>query len=858
MFAVRIDLAYRPASPNLAVENRMLRIGSLDVSLSEKRVFLDGKRIHLVTKEAIFRRVWPKTQVQENNLQVHISGLRKLMSGDRHLLKTVPGRGYCLLTPDVDGCGTRIHESVKNGRNRFPLRASPLVGRAEDLASDVISAFDAAAYRADHSGDAPPAETTTDHDRGPMIVIVDNCEHVATYLADVIDELLTANQHLRILATSREPLKLPGETLYWVRPLSVRADSASDELSYLPDATRLFLHRIRNFNPTFPFSPANIDLVDKVCRRLDGLPFAINLAAMRAASRGIQHLMCELDMQAFSLKNELRTVVDRHQTLSASCEWSCRLLSDAERQVLGRLAVFPGRFQLEVACAVIVDPVVSADDIAEQMASLQMKSLLIADQAEGAPSYALLNTTRAYASRLLIPDTERIDCMTRYAEYLSSRFSAGVSDSLTRPAEDRVRDFSRFLEDIRALLDWCFSTSGSESAGVRLTVASIPYLFELALLRECQIRIGQTMRVFKAREDVDRRLWSCLQAWHATVGTLACGSSVDMAPVWGSLNSLSKDLDDRDLESRAIAGQWDCMIFEGDIARQNLSSKWLMGASFHYSGDQDAARIELEHMLSVYDPFIHRWGSMGSMVEHRVLGHAFHARVLWLQGETCRALKVLRAANESATSKGNPILISHVLLEAMIPLAVLAEDYTTAATALAKAQSLVEQYDLELWRNPARCFQLLLASPADFVIPEMRTAIAQLKSCGAKTHMPMFRAHLATLLGRMGLVEQAHEAVEEGLAEAEASGNCWLNAELNRVRGNLAMTQCNDHVAEQAYMKAEEIATTQAARWLQLRSATALANIWAMRGEQKKAQDWLRRFTGGEPTRHYPRVIMHR
>jgi len=251
-----------------------------------------------------------------------------------------------------------------------------------------------------------------------IMLVLDNCEHVIDAAAGMVEALLHANSAARVIATSREPLRAESECLYQVPPLAVPAeDKQASEEMMRHGAVALFVARARAADPHFvPDEPTGA-VIAAICRRLDGIPLALELAAARVSSLGMHELASRLD-DCFSLLTQgRRTALRRHQTLRATLDWSYELLSGLERAVLRRLSVFPGSFTLEAAIAVIANRENAESNLVEGMARLAAKSLVVADVDGATVRYRLLETTRAYARDKLTEHGELEQTAGHHAKY---------------------------------------------------------------------------------------------------------------------------------------------------------------------------------------------------------------------------------------------------------------------------------------------------------------------------------------------------------------------------------------------------------------------------------------------------------
>lgn len=260
-------------------------------------------------------------------------------------------------------------------------------------------------------------------DQDAMIVF-DNCEHVIDAVAKLADSIVRHCPRVVVIATSREPLGVDGEHVYRVRSLSLPSQSA-DRVSDLEgsEAVRLFLTRTQSHDSTFTLTDAVAPLVASICRRLDGIPLAIELAASRMSSMSIQDLHDRLDQRFRLLTGGSRNALPRQQTLSAMVAWSYDLLSEREREALRRLSVFVGGFDLRAAEAVSADDELLTFDVADLLSALVNKSLIGAERTATSFRYRLLETIRQFAADQLIQvggDEETLHVRDRHAQYYLS------------------------------------------------------------------------------------------------------------------------------------------------------------------------------------------------------------------------------------------------------------------------------------------------------------------------------------------------------------------------------------------------------------------------------------------------------
>src|SRR5437868_5241159 len=411
----------------------------------------------VVGKEALMNRVWPNRIAEESSLHVEISALRNAFGADRNLIRTVSGRGYqftgeirtIAASPDTQAVARRVvlvsvpprpstnlaepvseligrelevdevlgltaaHRLVTLtgaggiGKTRLGLDAARrllpkfadgvwVIELAPLSDPDLVPAAVATALGLDLTGGAvSPERVANALAAKQLLLVLDNCEHLVGAAASMAEAVLRANPAACVLATSREPLRAEGECLYRVPSLAAPTEGSRDVEELLQyGAVRLFVARARAAEPQF--SPDG-RVVAAICRHLDGIPLAIELAAARTNALGVEELAARLNDCLHLLTGGRRTALPRHQTLRATLDWSYELLPETERVVLRRLAIFAGGFTLTTASAIAASAEIAATNVVEDVANLLAKSLVRADVGHASPQYMLLETTRAYA-----------------------------------------------------------------------------------------------------------------------------------------------------------------------------------------------------------------------------------------------------------------------------------------------------------------------------------------------------------------------------------------------------------------------------------------------------------------------------
>lgn len=454
----------------------------------------------LVTKDELMSVVWPQTIVEENNIQVQLSALRKILGPDRNLVLTVPGRGYQLCVRKLDAAPTsRLGGSMRDAHRPPPPLNIALVGR-ERAVQRIVAMLESSrlvtlvgtggigktrlslevarrieldsaepAYFVDLSGlttrdgmleaimtgcGRPTGDAGLPEEgvacalsnlRG--LLLIDNAEHLIAHVAEIVDALLAANDRVRIVVTSRERLRISPEHTFKVDPLETPPASTAQVDILAHSAVRLFLQRANAMQVTVDPDGRQLQLVGEICRRLDGIPLAIELAAARVADLGLDGARRCLDDRMAFLSGGYRTARLRHQSLRATFDWSYALLGHSERTLFRRIAVFDRLFTLDALGTVACDATLSLGSAISGIDALVANSLLNVQMEGPRVLYWLYESTRAYALQKLCDEGEVETITMRYERniiHLPSRGGEGQpkfeSGNVRRPSPAAVQD----------------------------------------------------------------------------------------------------------------------------------------------------------------------------------------------------------------------------------------------------------------------------------------------------------------------------------------------------------------------------------------------------------------------------------
>src|SRR6266853_772865 len=820
----------------------------------------------LVTHEELLEALWPKTYVQPEVLKSHIAAIRAVLGDDARkpiFIETLSRRGYRFTAPVTEDASARSSRPTN-----LPEAVSELIGREAELgevtalatehrlvslvgaggigktrlglevARHLLPRFPDGVFVAElgplsspelvpttvasvlgltHvAGTASPERVAGAIRAKRLLLVLDNCEHVIDAAAGMAETLLRAGPSVSLLATSREPLRVAGEYIYRVPSLDVPAEDPQDmEDVFRYGAVRLFVSRAHAAEPRYVAEGPVLAATAAICRRLDGIPLAIELAATRIAGFGVAGVAARLDDRFRLLAGGSRTL-PRHQTMRATLDWSYELLSRSERVVLRRLGVFVGRFTLDAASAVAASVDVPASDVVDSVANLVGKSLVSADVEGAIVHYRLLETTRAYAREKLIESAELDDFARRHAEYYRDLFEHAEAELETRPTAEWLVAYRPHIDDLRAALDWAFLPSGDAGVGVALAAATVPLWTHLSLLTECRARVEQAIAALGRQlpSDPRRDMRLYLALGHAIMHTRGSGGPEMNAAFTKSLE-LAEIMDDTRYRLGAIFGLYAHRLTTGEYrVALSLAEKFrtvatetadrsdvpigsrLIGLALHILGDQPGARRHLEPLVGAHFATARRPSHIiFYQYDQRVILECYYARVLWLQGFGDQARRLTENLVGYARTKDHLVSFLLTLLFAACPIALYVGDFTTADHHVRLAFDLAARHALEVWKDLAQCFEgAVLIKRGDHGAGSqlLQSALERLPEPTlhrSSHHMSLLLAELAAGLGGAGPIAEGLGVVDEALARAERTEAGWCLAELLRTKGELLLLE---------------------------------------------------------------------
>jgi predicted ATPase/DNA-binding winged helix-turn-helix (wHTH) protein len=557
-----------PSERRLSAGGQPIEIGARAFDLLVVLAETPGR---LVTKTTLLERVWRGLVVDENNLPAQIASLRRVLGAGA--IRTVPGFGYRL---ELGVAPTGSSEPSKAApaappplsvpRRAWPDRLVPLVGRDDDvagvqealtqaglvtvvggagvgktrLAQEILTreseAQRVAAWVALESIEAaqhiPSAIALAlglslpDGVDGftalrqaleevPLLLVLDGAEHLAEALAAPLSALVSQTRGVRVLVTSQTPLGVTGEIVYRLTALPVPdAGSAPADAAAFP-ALALFAQRAAAADRRFELNAANTPVVAAICRRLDGNPLALELAAARVPGLGVAALLERLDDRFRLLKLGNRAGDPRHGTLQAAFEWSYGLLTAAEKRVFNRLGAFAGSFSLDSASRCVADETTDAAEAIDLIGRLVDRSLVTTLPVEP-PRYALLETARYFALDRLQAAGELESAKRHMATATLQVLDAAYAEYWSLDEAIWLQRHGAELENVRAAIDW--ATANDAALAVALYGSAWPMFAELELFAEARARFDQTVGLLVETQPHARaaRFWEAVATYDSS------------------------------------------------------------------------------------------------------------------------------------------------------------------------------------------------------------------------------------------------------------------------------------------------------------------------------------------------------
>ncbi|QJP13834.1 tetratricopeptide repeat protein [Starkeya sp. ORNL1] len=907
---------------HLVANERLLTKAGAPVELGARAldllVVLISAPNEVVSKKDLLSRVWPDVVVEEGSLRFHIASLRKALGdgqdGARYIT-TLPGRGYCFVASvsrtggGSDDAPVAAHFPHAN----LPTRLGRMVGRDDDVLKlsarlnasrfvtvvgaggvgkttvaiavghHLVDAFSGAVLFVDLGMLGDPGLVTTamasmlglsvqSNDATPnliaylrdkrILLILDTCEHVVDVVASLAASIIDAAPQVHILATSREALRVESEQIYRLDALAYPPDEPGLTAAMVQafPATQLFVERAVASGARLDISDAEALLVASICRKLDGVALAIELAARRVESHGLQQTAALLDQRLTLLWLGSRTAPPRQKTLQATLDWSFGLLTELERVVLRRLAVFVGHFTLDAVLEVVTSATLDRATVLGAMDSLVAKSIVATRPIGAMVRYRLLDTTRAYVLDIRIDEAEAADVAVRHAAYYRRWLEqTGIEWPNLATGEERTPHFAA-INNVRAALDWCFGTNGNTDIGIGLAVAAAPVFLAMSLLPEChrwseraifalddaalggldemhlQAALGVSLMFTRGGRGAAR---IALERSFAIAGER--GDALDQVHLLGPLNMFHLRTGNF---TAALQFARSCSAIaatlEDPVAIALAHA--ILGISLHLRGDLAEARTELEAALD-RGPRSQRTTTIYLGFEGKILARAILARNLWLQGHPDQAMACARQAVEEAAAMDHSLTLAIALVWA-ISVFLWTGDVRSAEAYIDRLIARAETHSMAPYLLVGRGFRSEVAirrGDAAAGVEGLRSSLQKLHAAPYELLSTELNLSLAGGLAAIGQVDEAIALIDESLGQVETNGNRLYLPELLRKKASLLLQlpESNRNEARACLMQALELSRSQGARAWELRSAIDMAALMTGTGEIDSARALL-------------------
>ncbi|MCQ1574639.1 helix-turn-helix transcriptional regulator [Neorhizobium galegae] len=899
-----------PERSLLLQDGRPVKIGSRALLIL---IILVERAGLIVSNRELIDLVWPDTYVEESNIRVHLTSLRRLLGerlGTARFIVNIPGRGYQFIAPvrrddpheeraqpvAVDRTGPTVGRLIGRDdildkltamlpqRRLITILGAGGIGKTalvqaltarwlEETAAEVsfvdlapvsddsrVASALAAVLQVPVISSDPMPNILQALRRTRRVLVFDSCEHVIDAVAEISETIIAEVDNVNIVTTSREPLRASGEWIQRLQPLAFPPEqsplSVDDVLSY--PAVQLFVERALAISDTFAPNDHEALVLGDLCRRLDGLPLAIELAAARVDMFGLEELARRLDSQLSLLSRGLRTAVPRHRTIRATIDWSYQLLSLQQKNLLNRLSVFTGYFSFESASALAAAPGGPSGAFVEEIVQLVEQSLVVAETINHGTSYRLLGTTRAFAGEKL-EESGEVDMVREWhAGHVLDLLKDANDASTTLTLEDWSSAYSSMIDDIRTAMDWAFGPRGMIDIAVRLAAASAPVWFRHSLLDEYRRRLEQTVSRLDELETPDRESEMLINT--------ALGHAI-----WHSRGPEGADerflraIDLADELSNAFAGRtarwglWLAYTMKGDTARAldvaehfgerepsedarwQLAQERMMALTLHFAGRHGEAQHYVDHVLSHPNVLNLPARNSGFLFDQRIAAKTLNSRLLWIQGFPDRALALAHEGAEEALALGHGLSFCYNLAQSICPISIWAGELETARRYTDILLDYSTNRVLPYWHTWGRTYDQALG----------RTSARM----GLRPEHELSGVTLQTLYHQETAATLDPGLADDVIVEAATGGRSWCSPELLRVKAVRMLqadrSQTDPAAVDVILLTALAEAREQTALSWELRAATTLAESRRARGDMSGMvvlSETFKRFSEGFET----------
>jgi predicted ATPase/DNA-binding winged helix-turn-helix (wHTH) protein len=691
--------------------------------------------------------------------------------------------------------------------------------------------------------------------RRRVLIVLDNCEHLIEAAANLAQALLAGAPRVHLLITSREPLRIQGEWVHRLTSLAVPPSVAAltvREAMQVP-SVELFVERVRAVLDSFVLADGEVPAVVQICRALDGIPLALELAAAGVERMGLKGVVSQLGNRLALLTRGRRTALPRHQTLRAALDWGYALLSPSEQSMLRRLSIFKGRFTVDAARAVCADA--NAQGADEDLFNLTSKSFVASDISGEAVQFWLLKTTAEYAGALRDANGEHEELAMRHARYMLVLLQASEHERESMPARQWLALQTSRIDDYRAAIQWALGEGAQASLGVSLAAAAAPLWFALSFTTEYMRMAERALATIQDGQGGDSRHEMALCAamgsalWHlrgtgpeaeATFKRLMdvatrVGSRADtLNALWGLwMISLACGKYDSGIQ---VADRFGALVCESRDPVSTVLHHRMLALSHHYMGQHAQARAHARKVLDdpTFDGALAR--DRGFRIDQRVAALSSMSRALWMLGEFEPSTACAGQAMDRALEIDHALSLCFALALACAPVAFWAGDWDTASRHTELLMERSKSYALDFWHAFGSGFELVLRrhGGSDDGLESLEPSAAWLA----------IQDLICTFDDRL--------ADAAALSRGATGEGRWCAPELLRQIGERAADGGNLEVARESIQSALELARSQQAKAWELRCATTLARLLqstqSLQGAHAVLDPVVQRFEGSIDT----------
>jgi predicted ATPase len=818
---------------------------------------LATRPFELLEKEDLIAFAWPRVVVEECNLRAQIVTLRRALGGqgESAYVMTVPGRGYrfvAAVTLQAPAKAMRSHRTMSLpdpqkiigrkeqvrliGEKLLSGRCVTIIGPAGvgkttvalgvannisghfdegisflDLASvtspDLVAGMLASALGITSAIDQPLHSVAANLTNCRMLLVLDNCEHLIKTVADCVTLILRDTAQISVLATSRQPLRVSGESVHCLDPMALppleAQLTAGQALAF--SGIQLFVERVTAHDPAFLLHDDDVATVTDICRKLDSNALAIEIAAARVRTFGVHELVRLLDGKYRLQMTGRRTSQERHKTLSSALDWTYSILEVDEKATLLQLSVFTAAFNVEAVTAIVDLHIFAKRSSLQLLESLVDKSLVTVLDDKRGRKYRLLETTRVYAREKLTQQGETHNLFARHANYTLTRLRQAGEQLSSLPVQQWLALYATETDSVRSALNWAYSSQGDRSLGIELTLLAIPLWLRKSLISECRVWVDSGLKGGPHSVRISRRQRMMLLTALASVLMLTLGAGQEMREAWQQVLEDATKLNDLEHQLRALWGLWSgccccnqyqqalaladqytARVVVGDLHHHKLLAKRMRATALFYMGDLARARRLAHEALS--SPVSHRSHVIDVYFDQRIAAQCISAQIQLMDGHTHDAFLSIEHNVAQATELNHPATLWYTLCLSALPMALMTDNMGKVQYFLALLQGSTARHDLPLWRMFTRSFESILLirqGDPETGLPRLGEAMHEMRAIGDSPIYSLLRSEYAAGLAMLGLTKQALDIIDDTIRVASSRKEQWFLAQLLRIKAHL-------------------------------------------------------------------------